>query len=287
MTKKALIMLKLPAYIRGFFGTDAFAQIMQLQGRVFRDVVGRRTVQVKLGDDSYFVKQHFGVGWKEIFKSFLSFKAPILGAQTEVDAIQKLNEIGIATTPLVGYGVKGLNPATQQSFIMTKDLGDIISLEDLCADWKNNPPNAHFKRHLVIAVADLAKKLHQNGLNHRDFYICHLCLDAQALKQNVIQLYLIDLHRMLIHKRVAVKDSMKDIAGLYFSSMDIGLTARDYLRFKRYYAADFNAIKLGVGFSIWQRDFWQSVAIRASKLYAKFHSAKFQQRLLKEHSVID
>ncbi len=73
-------------------------------------------------------------------KSATKWKLPILGAMTEVKAIEKLNEIDIPTTPLVAYGQRGNNPANIQSFVLTEDLGNIISLEDLCADWKNNPP---------------------------------------------------------------------------------------------------------------------------------------------------
>lgn len=267
--------LVLPAIILQHLGVDVFDNVMQMHGRVYRDVQGRRTVQVMFGGDSYFIKQHFGVGWKEIFKSFISFKIPILGALTEVNAIKKLGEIGVATTPLVGYGVKGFNPATQQSFIVTKDLGDIISLEDLCASWKVNPPEASFKRRLIIAVAELAQNLHKNGLNHRDFYLCHLCLDAQALKQDQIKIYLIDLHRMLISAKPALKATMKDIAGLYFSSMDAELTTRDYLRFKHHYAKGFSEITAS---------FWMDISSRANKLYAKFHSEKFQNKLVAERA---
>ncbi|MDO9366318.1 MAG: lipopolysaccharide core heptose(I) kinase RfaP [Methylotenera sp.] len=269
--------LELPANIRHLFGVDTFAQIMQLQGQVYRDVAGRRTIQLKLAGGSYFVKQHFGVGWREIVKSFLSLKKPILGAQTEVNAIRKLYEIGIDTTPLVGFGIKGINPATQQSFVITQDLGDIVSLEDLCADWGNNLPGANFKRRLIVAVAGVAAKLHKNGVNHRDFYICHLCLDAQALKQNQIKLYLIDLHRMLIHHKVSMTDNMKDIAALYFSSMDAGLTSRDYLRFKYYYSSEVSGCT---------PDFWRQVEYRANKLYAKFHGEKFQKRLVAEKAAL-
>ncbi|MDP3744792.1 MAG: lipopolysaccharide core heptose(I) kinase RfaP [Methylotenera sp.] len=270
--------LELPANIRHLFGVDTFAKIMQLQGQVYRDVAGRRTIQLKLAGGSYFVKQHFGVGWREIVKSFLSLKKPILGAQTEVNAIRKLNEIGVDTTPLVGFGIKGINPATQQSFVVTQDLGDIVSLEDLCADWENNPPDANFKRRLIVAVAGVAAKLHENGVNHRDFYICHLCLDAQALKQNQIKLYLIDLHRMLIHHKVSMTDNMKDIAALYFSSMDAGLTSRDYLRFKHYYSSEVSGCT---------PDFWRQVERRANKLYAKFHGEKFQKRLAVEKAALE
>jgi heptose I phosphotransferase len=257
-------------------GVDMFAYIMQIQGKAYRDVGIRKTIQVNIDSKSYFIKQHFGVGWHEIFKNALSFKRPILSAITEVNAIQKLVGIDIATTPLVGYGVKGRNPATLQSFIITEDLGNIISLEDLCADWKNNPPAEKFKRRLIIEVANIARKLHENGINHRDFYLCHLCLDANLLAKNQIKFYLIDLHRVLIHKTISTNDNMKDIAALYFSSMSIGLTMRDLLRFKMHYLPE----------SVLAKGFWQAVENRANKLYKKFHSDKFQQRLAAEKSAI-
>lgn len=269
--------LEISQEVAGYFKSDnIFQEIMLLQGKAFRDVPGRKTIQVRLGENSYFIKQHFGVGWREIFKNLLTFKLPILGAKTEKLAIEKLDSIGIATTPLVAYGQRGCNPGRLQSFLITKDLGNIISLEDLCASWKANPPLPGFKRRLVIAVAKLARTLHINGLNHRDFYMCHLCLDSDALNKNQIKLYLIDLHRMLIHKKPSNYDNMKDIAALYFSSLDMGFTARDYLRFKHYYSQD----------ALIGKSFWQQVLGRANKLYAKFHSDKFQQRLAVEKAAI-
>lgn len=270
--------LLLPAAIADAFpGDDKFACVMALQGEVFRNVRGRRTLRFEHGGNSYFAKLHYGVGWREIFKNLISFKVPIISAKTEKQAIEKLDSIGIATTPLVGFGERGCSPASLQSFLITKDLGNIISLEDLCVDWKNTPPALKFKRQLIIAVAQLARTLHINGLNHRDFYLCHLCLDANALNNNEIKLYLIDLHRMLIHKRPANHDNMKDIAALYFSSLDMGFTARDYLRFKHYYAKGVQAVTSA---------FWQQVASRADRLYAKFHSDKFQQRLTVEKAAL-
>lgn len=283
----ALHTLFLNDKIKPFFPSlDAFDEVMHLQGIAFRNVPGRKTIQVKLGDDSYFVKQHFGVGWKEIFKNLITFKKPIISAMTEKLAIEKLGELGIATTPLVGFGARGFNPAKLQSFIITQDLGNIISLEDLCKDWINHPPPPAFKKALIIAVAQLAGKLHANGLCHRDFYLCHFCLDAPlftAHKQrkikhaNQIKFYLIDLHRMLLSRKPNVKHNMKDIAALYFSAKDIGLTLKDMLRFKRYY------IQAG---ALQNADFWQQVIRRSALLYARFHSAKFQQKLINEKALV-
>jgi heptose I phosphotransferase len=269
--------IEMPAEIAQYLGKgDLFQQVMHMQGKAFRDVRGRKTIQVKLGDNSYFIKQHFGVGWAEIFKNLLTLRLPILGAKTEKLAIQKLYEIGIATTPLVAFGEQGCNPAKVQSFLITKDLGDIVSLEDLCAEWKLNPPSLKFKRKLIIEVAQLARNLHEHGLNHRDFYMCHLCLDGEALKEKQIKLCLIDLHRMLIHKGTVAKDNVKDIAALYFSSMDMGFTVRDYLRFKHYYAKGFMD----------EDGFWKKIISRAHKLHAKFHSDKFQKRLVVEKAAL-
>ena len=265
-----------------------FNAVMAQQGQVFRDVPGRKTIKVRLGEESYFIKQHFGVGWAEIFKNLLTFKWPIVSAKTEKLAIEKLNTIGIRTTPLVAYGKRGFNPARLQSFLMTRDLGNVVSLEDVCADWINNPPTTAFKRQLIIAVAKLAAKLHSNGLTHRDFYLCHLCIDANkvtALPQigaDEMDLYLIDLHRMLIKKAPVETNVMKDVAALYFSAKDIGLTARDYLRFKYYYEAMHTSKPMQHSTS-----FWQAVEHRAGKLYARFHSDKFQQKLAQEKSALN
>ena len=245
---------------------DVFNKIMTVHGEVFRDVPGRRTIKVMLGDKSYFIKQHFGVGWKEIFKNLLTLRLPILSAVTEWQAIQKLREIGIPTTLGAAYGVRGNDPASLQSYLITEDLGDIISLETLCASWRQNPPDPRFKRRLILEVARIAGALHANGMNHRDFYICHFCLDQSRLKADEIYLYLIDLHRVGIKATISATSQMKDIAALYFSAMDAGLTSRDYLRFLCAYrrlTAD-NTPKL-------DEVFWRRVTRRANQLYIKYH----------------
>lgn len=259
--------MEAPHWLHQFFvDQDPFDSIMQLHGEVFRDVPGRKTIRVRIGGKFYFVKQHFGVGWREIFKNLLSAKWPVLTAETEWQAIRKLGEIGIPTTPAVAYGVRGLNPATLQSFLMTEDLGDIVSLETLCADWKNSPPDPAFKRKLLIKVAELARKLHDGGMNHRDFYICHICLDNAKLTQGEIYLYLIDLHRVGIRPQIRPIDRMKDMAALYFSAMEAGLGKRDYLRFLKHYRRQ--SLKNTL---LDEAGFWRQVASRADKLYLKFH----------------
>jgi len=267
-------VLRLPGQLLRFFGENAFDEIMQLKGRVFRDVPGRKTMRVALGGKHYFIKQHFGIGWAEIFKSLISLKKPVIGAMTEVHAIEKLTEIGIPTTPLVGYGYRGISPARMQSFVITEDLGDITSLEDLCSEWITKAPPVDLKLELIKAVAQLAAKLHGAGLVHRDFYLCHIVFKKESFKHDEVSLCLIDLHRMLLNQASHGNRVMKDIAALYFSAMDCGLKEEDLSLFKQYYLPQ-------------SEKFWLKVQARAKKLYAKFHSEKFQKRLGAERSVID
>jgi heptose I phosphotransferase len=247
-------------------GGDAFAHIMQLQGEVFRDMPGRRTLRFELNGNSYFAKLHYGVGWGEIFKNLLTLRLPVVSANTEWRAIKRLDMLGIPTTPAVAYGCRGLSPASLQSFIITEDLGDIVSLEDFCRDWPDQPPPLALKRALLRRVAAIAAGIHDHGLNHRDFYICHLCLDKKRLEAGEVYLYLIDLHRMPVRRKTPVSARMKDMAALYFSALDIGLTRRDCLRFLRLYRGKALRIVLRE-----EDGFWKQVDQRARKLYHKFH----------------
>jgi heptose I phosphotransferase len=242
----------------------SFDDWMALQGEIFRSVKDRQTHKVQVNDEAVFIKKHYGVGWIEIIKNLLSLKWPVLGASNEWRAIHKLNSIGIATTPLLAYGERGFNPAHKQSFVVTRDLGDIVTLEELCEPWEAQPPSPKFKRLLIKKVAELAQCFHSNGMWHRDFYLCHFALQNDALKTQELRLHLMDLHRVEIHDHLPTNKRLKDLAGLYFSAMHIGLTHRDVLRFLRhYYQKPLRKVLIN-------KDFLQSIELRAKQLDAKF-----------------
>ncbi len=242
----------------------SFAQIMALRGTVFRELENRRTQQVLIDGKSYFVKQHFGVGWKEIFKNLFQFRLPVLSAKNEWRALKKLQQLPVNIQEMVGYGCQGWNPAKLQSFLMTRELPPHISLEDFCKNWRSNPPSFRLKRQLISEVARIARVLHDNGINHRDFYICHFLLEKISLKKDdkIPVLYVIDFHRAGLRKRTPLRWVIKDLAGLYFSSKDCGLTQRDLLRFMKEYRNK----SLGPILTK-ETAFWQRVKKRGDKLY--------------------
>jgi heptose I phosphotransferase len=218
---------------------DPFCFLMNIQGEVYRKVKNRVTLKFYLEGGWFFIKKHYGVGWREIFKNLICFRLPIVGAKNEYAAVNAFEKSGISTYEAVAFGQRGLNLANQQSFVVTKALDDTSSLEELCAEWKNKRPSFAFKKKLIQQAATIAKKLHQNGMNHRDFYICHFLIKKSAIEsRDDFSLYLIDLHRVQIRKKAPLRWIIKDLAGLYFSTFDVGLTRRDIYRFLSIYFSD-------------------------------------------------
>ena len=240
-----------------------FNHIMQLRGTVYRELEGRRTQQVLLNNKSYFIKQHFGVGWKEIFKNLFQLRLPVISAKNEWQAIARLHELQIPTLEVVGYGMRGVNPAQRQSFLISRELPLFITLEDLGKKWQTDAPSFAFKLALIREVARIAKTIHSDGMNHRDFYLCHFLLDLIEYETDgCVKLYLIDLHRAMMHKKTPQRWVIKDLAGLYFSSQDIGLTQRDWLRFIKLYRGQPLRDVINK-----ETVFWQKVKTRGDKLY--------------------
>jgi heptose I phosphotransferase len=106
------------------------------------------------------------------------------------------------------------------------------------------------------------------GLNHCDLYICHFLLDVAKNKtpdpQN-LTLHLIDLHRVRQREKLPRRWQVKDLAALHFSSFEIGLTARDHLRFISTYSQQpwRQALKQQAGL-------WRQVEKRAQAFYREF-----------------
>ncbi|MDY6971141.1 MAG: lipopolysaccharide core heptose(I) kinase RfaP [Thermodesulfobacteriota bacterium] len=254
-------------------GKDIFKELFALEGMVYKKKRNRKTLRFALQGKQYFAKLHQGVGWKEVIKNLLRLRRPVTDAQNESQAIQHLEQLGIKTARLVGYGKRGWNPARLQSFVITEELANTESLENFCSDWPTSPPSHSLKRALITEVAKIARRLHGHGINHRDFYVCHFLLDISSGRENIdprcLTLYLIDLHRMQIRNRIPQRWRVKDIAALYFSSMEIGLTQRDLLRFVRVYRNKPLKVSLEEDKILWSR-----VSRRGLALHRRFRKRK-------------
>lgn len=233
-----------------------FDALMAIEGRVLRAKEGRRTIAFRRGGRDFYIKQHRGVGWREIARNLLIGKQPVLGARNEWLALQALAAAGIGAPHAVAFGERGGDPAHRQSFVVTEALEDVVTLEDLTRNWATEPPPVAAKRRLIAAVGAIARGMHASGINHRDFYLCHILKDRDGEG-----LHLLDLHRAGLRAAVPRRWQVKDLGGLLMSALDIGLTKRDRLRFVAAYTAKPWRAALAE-----DRALWDEAARRAERL---------------------
>lgn len=221
-------------------GKEVFNYVQQLTGKVAREMPDRQTLRFELDGQAYYRKWHHGVGWAEIIKNLVRFRLPVLGARDEWNALNKMRALAIPTLIPVAFGERGINPAHQQSFIVTRELFDAIQLDHF---FERRQVPVMIKRALITKVAQIARELHAAGINHRDFYLCHFMLKESSLAANEPDVTLVDLHRAQLRAQVPERWLVKDIGGLLFSSLNLGFSRRDYYRFLTiYFARDIRSV---------------------------------------------
>ena len=239
-----------------------FEALFGLRGEVHRQAANRRTLRINAdGGKSYFAKLHDGVGWGEIAKSLLSAKVPVLGARNEYEACKALADAGVAAPTAAAFGERGRNPARRKSFVVCDALVGYASLEDVVHCWTARPPPVELKRRLVMAVAGLARAMHEAGVQHRDFYLAHLHAEAGKLAAGEVELAVIDLHRARRRQPLPQRWRRRDLAALLYSAAQLPLTRMDRRRFVAAYCRGLprSAAARTAGF-------WHRVERRAQRL---------------------
>lgn len=246
---------------------DPFAEAFALEGQSYRDMGDRKTSRFEVNGKGYFIKTHAGVGLKEIVKNLLYLRLPVLGAKNEFQAINRLQELGVDTLKAVAFGRQGANPSRQKSFLITEALEPTTPLDEYLNKAMLKQAGVRERRRLVKKLAVISRTLHSNGVNHRDYYLCHFLLDrrpqSDAMPISNRPIYLIDLHRVQLRKRTPGRWRRKDLAGLYYSAKRVGFDDRDALSFIKNYD------QKPLAKSLANRRFWKKIASDADRLYSK------------------
>ena len=233
--------LELSPELAAHFGdADPFDAILALEGEIFREHKNRRTFRVELSGRPYFVKIHGHTSWRELLKNGSRGRAPVLTAQPEWDAVKQLERLGVPTVSVAGLGIRGRSPAGLESFIITEALEGFVHLDDVARLWRDLPDPTAFRlrRAAALEIASAARTLHTNGLNHRDFYLCHFMLrdrDWSVSSALPLDLHVIDLHRMQHRASTPRRWAVKDMAGILFSALDEPMSTGDAIRFMERY----------------------------------------------------
>lgn len=252
------------AYLRddvaAYFADDPVRRAWTMEGEIVRDVAGRQTLRVELDGGVFYLKRHQGVGVAEILKNWLVGKRPIIGARNEYEACRHLEARGLTAPRVAAFAEDDAAAPARASFVLTDELAGYEDLKVKTLRWLDSEPTPLEKRRLVMRVAGFARRFHEAGLVHRDFYLCHL---LEHPDEN-LELGVLDLHRALIFDEIPRHWRLKDLAALLYSSLDLPVSRMAWLRFVRVYTN--RPLKV-----VFAEDaaFWQAVYARALKLYGK------------------
>lgn len=247
--------------------TDLFSALMQQEGKIYRQVKRRKTIRFVKNNTPYYAKLFWGISFAEFLKNIIKCQSPVLDASHEMRALTQLSAAGIDVPKPVAYETKGNNPLRRKSFIVMSAVEPAISLEDYAHKWSEKPLS--MRRALINKTAEIARKIHEQGVQHRDFYICHFLLktpqgEAAVTPEN-ISISVIDWHRARFKKPLPRRWRIKDLSALFFSALSAPLTQRDYYRFLKVYT------KKPLREVLAQPE-WKVVKRRACRLYKKTYS---------------
>lgn len=251
---------------------DNFDRIFALQGETYRQCKNRRTFRFEHLGKGYFVKCHAGSSWREIIKNLLRLRLPVLGAQREIRALQTLPNYHIPTMKMVGYGYRGCQPTQRQSFVITEAMENTLDLERFTHTAEFQQMRPAQKRLLIKRLSHCARRFHQAGFVHYDFYLCHFLLDLNSLENPHIAI--IDCHRVQQYRRLPKRHLRRDLAALLFSSLDLPVTQRDRYRF----LIDYFGCSLRECFQRYGH-LLKQVERRAKRLTRKVHGRDSQQKI--------
>ncbi|MHC4131601.1 MAG: lipopolysaccharide heptosyltransferase II [Planctomycetota bacterium] len=161
--------------------------------------------------------------WHDTRKSMMSF---------DLDPVKDLELAGIKTPKAVSYGEKWGIFFEKRSFTITEEITNAEPLEKKlpdCFQDSTNQDNIKEQREFIKELGQFARKLHDTGYRHRDFYLAHI------FYRNNGTLYLIDLQRAFNPRFLAERFRVKDIAQLYYSAPKSAFSKTDRLRFYRSY----------------------------------------------------
>jgi hypothetical protein len=147
-------------------------------------------------------------------------------ADDEAKGIRALSVENIPTAPLVGWGklIDG------RSFVITE------ALAGYCPADKVIEEGLPFSE-LAEPTADLAAKLHNAGLHHRDLYLCHFFVKTE--RRDRIQLSLIDAARVRRLPGWPMRNRwiVKDLAQFWYSGQKLAVAEAELIQWLERYAA--------------------------------------------------
>ncbi len=173
-----------------------------------------------------FIKRYEPATIKEILKGYLSLKKQAhFDALHEWEAIIACHRHGIPTMEPIAAARLGKHTCN-----LTLGIKDYVRASELLASRDTTVPRE--RKQLIAKIANLVGRMHQCGFAHQDMYLVHFFVKRSSSGTSI---YIIDLQRMIMQKKLASRWRVKDLAQLLFSARPF-LSDREILQFISIYS---------------------------------------------------
>jgi heptose I phosphotransferase len=188
----------------------------------------RSRIQFELNGKSLFLKRYDDPPILTQLKNWITHSRRACTSDFDRLPAEKISSAGINTPKIIAYGCRWKGLFEKRSFIITEKIPNAESLERRLPEFFYQPSSPEIKKHkchFLNELADFARRFHDTGLRHRDFYLAHIFLTDTG------SFYLIDLQRTFRPRLFTDRFRIKDITQLYYSAPGQYISRSDRLRF--------------------------------------------------------
>jgi heptose I phosphotransferase len=191
-------------------------------------------MEIRHGDENrtFYLKRHVAArpGLGEMIGSFFSGRSPSPG-MAEFENLCDFRAKGLPTVAPVAAGERRTGFASYESFLITESFEPYTSLEEIIyhhPERLQGLEGNRRKERLIIAIARLARRMHDVGFNHRDFNATHVLIGPED-ENGQFPLALFDLQRMDRKEWLKIKWFIKIMAELSYTMPEPLFNDRDRL----------------------------------------------------------
>jgi hypothetical protein len=206
-------------------GMTDFERVYHFQdGVVVKRIRARSVTRISIGGPPQphvlYLKRHVGarVTISELLGAWVLGRSVSPG-MVEFENICTFREHGFVTVTPVAAGQRRISAWRYESFLITESVSPFTSLEAIIRHDParlEGPKGELFKRPLLAAVGDLARRMHAAGFNNRDFNSTHVLIGPHNGNEEVT-LALLDLQRVDRKKWMRFRWMIKTMAELIYS----------------------------------------------------------------------
>jgi heptose I phosphotransferase len=191
-------------------------------GTVIKKIPGRTVTRFKFQDQKnqtvFYLKRHKSDRPNKFSKFFNRVTGSGVSAGIgEFNSICDFRAKGIPAVVPVAAGERLVSECCLESFLITKDFSPFVSLEEIVQNSPERLVGANglqFRRKLLTKIGQLAYRMHQSGLNHRDFNATHLIVSPEEADFSIA---LFDFQRVDRKHWLRYKWMIKTMGELFFS----------------------------------------------------------------------